>query len=205
VLGLIAQAVDDDIFDTTHNPISESDLSHPHVRVLQAGADSNSPILSHHFVSDPEARVVAVVERDADLDAAAQALVRTRFALRGRSPYAPDLVLVNEWVKRDFLEAVIRHAVRFASHEAGKPVPGTSPGKSLSEAVRKEKGVNVLSWSSAGAVVDVNDRSALISLGVAVYCRFKLLTPVQAVVAAAPQGARGLLACPRCDEHRRCH
>lgn len=161
VLDLIARALDDDIFETTNNSISDSDLGHPHVRVLQNSSDGAH--LSHHLISDIESRVVAVVERDADLDTAAQELVRARFALRGRSPYAPDLVLVNEWVKREFLEAVVRHAVRFSSHDGKKPLAGTTQGQSLSESVRTERGVNVLSWSSAGAVVEVEDGLVLIN------------------------------------------
>lgn len=156
VLDLIIQALDDDIFETTTNPINEPDLDHPHIRVLQNGSESAH--LSHHLVSESEARVVAVVERDANLDVAARELVRSRFALRGRSPYAPDVVLVNEWVKKEFLEAVVRHTVRFVSEGGKKSPPRTAPGQSLSELVRTEKGVNVLSWSSAGAVVEVEDR-----------------------------------------------
>jgi acyl-CoA reductase-like NAD-dependent aldehyde dehydrogenase len=156
VLDLIAKALDDDIFGTTTNPVDESDLDHPHIRVLQNGSESAH--LSHHLVSDTEARVVAVVERDADLDFAARELVRSRFALRGRSSYAADVVLVNEWVKKQFLEAVVRHTVRFVSDGGKKSPPRTAPGQSLSALVKTEKGVNVLSWSSAGAVVEVEDR-----------------------------------------------
>ncbi|KAK3290870.1 Aldehyde/histidinol dehydrogenase [Chaetomium fimeti] len=158
VLDLITKALDDDVFGTTTSPIGESDLDHPHIRVLQNGSESAH--LSHHLVSEPEARVVAVVERDADLDVAARELVRSRFALRGRSPYAPDLVLVNEWVKKEFLEAVVRHTIRFVSDGGKKSPPRTASGQSLSELVRTEKAVNVLSWSSAGAVVEVQDRKS---------------------------------------------
>ncbi|KAK4149413.1 hypothetical protein C8A00DRAFT_46978 [Chaetomidium leptoderma] len=169
VLDIIAQALDHDIFETTMTPVSESELDHQHIRVLQNGTDKAH--LSHHLVSDPDARVVAIVERDADLNAAAQELVRARFVLRGRSPYAPDVVLVNEWVKREFLEAVVRHTVRFASDEGKKQPPRTSHGQSLSEQVRTEKGVNVLSWSSAGVIVDVTDRkSALLNRKVQESC-----------------------------------
>jgi acyl-CoA reductase-like NAD-dependent aldehyde dehydrogenase len=159
VLDLVSQALDDDIFETTNNPVEDADLGHPHMRVLQNG--SGSAPLAHHLVSDPEARVVAVVERDADLEVAARELVKARVALRGRAPYAPDLVLVNEWVKRPFLEAAVRYAVRFAAVEGKKSPARTAPGQGLSELVRSEKGVNVLSWSSSGAVVDIEDRSVL--------------------------------------------
>lgn len=199
VLDVISQALDGEIFESTTSPVTDADLDHPHVRVLQNGTDSAH--LAHHLVSDPEARVVAVVERDADLDAAAQELVRARFALRGRAPYAPDLVLVNEWVKREFLEAVVKHAVRFASDDGKRGVGLSGQGKSLAELVKTERGVNVLSWSSAGAVVDVEDR--LVVEG-STGCEMEL-TRLQTIIAPAPQGARELLAGSRCDEHRRRH
>ena len=162
VLDIIAGALDDDIFTTTHAPVSDADVNHPHIRVVQSGsANDDGPRPAHHLVSEPEmARVVAVVERDADVDAAAQEVVRARFALRGRAPYAVDLVLVNEWVRREFLEAVVRCVVRFAAEEGGRRtgVLDKGQGGGLLEMVRAERGVNVLSWSSAGAVVDVEDR-----------------------------------------------
>lgn len=55
-------------------------------------------------------RCIAIVDRSADIEAAAQAIATARFRFGGTSPYAPDLVLVNEFVKTDFFEACSRHA-----------------------------------------------------------------------------------------------
>lgn len=60
-------------------------------------------------------KVIAIVDRTADLSAAAGHLVRARFAFGGTSPYAPDLVLVNEFVSKKFTEHVVEHAKRFIS------------------------------------------------------------------------------------------
>lgn len=46
------------------------------------------------------------MDRTADVKLAAKELVAARFAFGGTSPYAPDLVLVNEFVKQAFLQAV---------------------------------------------------------------------------------------------------
>lgn len=54
---------------------------------------------------------VAVVDRMSDINQAAQALVHARFAYKGRSAYAPDLVLVNEFVMKDFLQAAVRYSL----------------------------------------------------------------------------------------------
>ncbi|KKY21022.1 putative aldehyde dehydrogenase [Diplodia seriata] len=71
------------------------------------GAPSSSLILS-----PASSLAVAVVERNADLGAAAKALVTARFGFGGRSPYAPDVVLVNEFAKEAFLNAVVQESIR---------------------------------------------------------------------------------------------
>jgi hypothetical protein len=61
-------------------------------------------------------RVVAVVDRHADIESAAAAIAGARIAFNGRSPYAPDLVLVNEFVLNEFVQAAVK---RFTKHLAG--------------------------------------------------------------------------------------
>lgn len=51
-----------------------------------------------------DGKVIAVVDRTADITAAARAIVRSKCHFQGSSPYAVDLVLVNEWVKKDFIQ-----------------------------------------------------------------------------------------------------
>lgn len=45
---------------------------------------------------------VAIVERSADLKLAAKCILDARIFSNGTSPYAPDLVIVNEWIMDDF-------------------------------------------------------------------------------------------------------
>lgn len=66
--------------------------------------------LTSQLLSSARARCVAVVDRSADVEAAARAIAAARFGFGGASPYAPDLVLVNEFVKTDFFEACSRYA-----------------------------------------------------------------------------------------------
>lgn len=76
--------------------------------------DQQSPVISgaprKDVLSSSTARVVAVVDRTADIDAAACCLVHARYTYQGTSPYAPDLVLVNGFVKKQFIEACMRYA-----------------------------------------------------------------------------------------------
>lgn len=74
---------------------------------------------------DPSAklRCVAIVDRSADIEAAAKAITAARFSFGGYSPYAPDLVLVNEFVKKEFFEACSRFAtLSFAGASSAKKV-----------------------------------------------------------------------------------
>lgn len=89
-----------------------------------------------HLTSSTNSRCVAVVDRSADIDAAAKAITTARFSFGGYSPYAPDLVLVNEFVKEEFFEACSRYvALSFAGASGVKKV-----GRNESEEVRKAIG-----------------------------------------------------------------
>jgi acyl-CoA reductase-like NAD-dependent aldehyde dehydrogenase len=159
VLEIIECALDNDIVYVTSKPVTSADIGHRHVRVLQNGSSSEEPPLDNHLVSRSEGRVVAVVERDADLQAAADALVRARFGLRGKSPYAPDVVLVNEWVKKDFLSAVVQCSIQFMT-EAGNDAaaPRGKSGKMFLDEVTKEGLSRIVSSGEYGMVVDIEDR-----------------------------------------------
>jgi len=60
------------------------------------------------LLKSPSSRAIAVVDRSANIPQAAKDIVRARFQFRGKSPYAPDLVLVNEFALKDFCQEAIR-------------------------------------------------------------------------------------------------
>ena len=65
----------------------------------------------------PVARqVLAVVDRSANIAAAAKAIVSSRCSFQGTSPYAVDIVLVNEWVKNQLLEELMREVMNLPSN-----------------------------------------------------------------------------------------
>ena len=107
ILKIVGEALGEDIFEASYTPVAMSDVAYRHRRIMQNGC--TGPLLFFYSVSDPQTKVVAIVERDADIEVAARTLVAARTGLSGKSPYAPDLVLVNEWVKKAFLEAASRH------------------------------------------------------------------------------------------------
>jgi hypothetical protein len=158
VLKLIQDALDHDILYISRTRVNTADLAHRHLKVLQNGSPETTP-LANELVSRPDALVAAIVERDADIQEAAKALVMMRFSLRGKSPYAPDIVLVNEWVKKEFLMAVTQHSIRFMS-DAGES--GTNSRKfesqGLLDEIVKEGFANVISAGHEGIILDIGNR-----------------------------------------------
>jgi len=101
---LLKAALDPSIIEFVASRASDADLGPNHIRVFQSeassiGSQSPSPISCTPLVSPSQSRVIAVVDRTADLTKAAAALVTARLGFGGNSPYAPDVVLVNEYVK----------------------------------------------------------------------------------------------------------
>jgi hypothetical protein len=112
--SILSRALSFDTFALVdHDPF---DPSYQQSRgVIFEGQSSQSAISSSRRICSPTARVAAVVDRSGDLKAAAKDLVQARFAFGGLSPYAPDVVLVNEFVVKEFGEAVAEAGLRFLS------------------------------------------------------------------------------------------
>ena len=73
-----------------------------------------------HMCTRP-GRVVAVVDRSADIKAAARECVKARFGFGGHSAYAPDIVLVNEFSAQTFCTAASESALHYlAGVDKGK-------------------------------------------------------------------------------------
>jgi acyl-CoA reductase-like NAD-dependent aldehyde dehydrogenase len=110
------------------------------------------------YISNPDARTVAVVERDADIQEAAKAIVSARFSLRGRSPYAPDVVLVNEWVKKEFLSAVMQCSLQFMPVANERQVPDEIKTPSIVQRASKEGYANIISSGRYGTILELVNR-----------------------------------------------
>lgn len=107
-------------------------------------------------------RVIAVVDRTADLELAASALVRARFGFRGQSTYAPDLVLVNEFVAESFLKAVARNTVAYSddAEGGGGAVFNSGSYKHLLKEVELDPTTSISTQVRGGSVVQISSRSA---------------------------------------------
>ncbi|KAK7509192.1 Aldehyde/histidinol dehydrogenase [Phyllosticta citriasiana] len=165
---ILKAALDPDVYAITPSYPSSLDPSTT-VQVLQNGARDNVPIRPHDIVSPTAARVLAIVDRTADVAAAARDLVAARFAFGGRSPYAPDLVLVNEFVKTAFLEAAVRETIRFLATDGSGKANGVANGDvkprrekddaELAE-LKAAEGVRIVTSGANGAVVEIESRTS---------------------------------------------
>lgn len=146
------------------------------VVVDQGGGEGGRGLARRELVSAARARVVAVVDRTADVEAAARAIVRARFGFAGRSPYAPDLVLVNEYVKKDFFEACTRFAtgVFAARGGSGEGEGEENARRMIAEAEGRKEVVSF--GSDAFKLVEVLDRFVTPSIS---QTRTNLLTTPQ--------------------------
>jgi aldehyde dehydrogenase (NAD+) len=102
-------------------------------------------------------------------------LVTARFAFGGSSPYAPDLVFVNEFVKKDFLELTLKFAIPYLASSSDAVTNGSAKSPTLSgqkkgsgtaEALKslessKSWRSNIVTQGSNGAIVDLSNLSVL--------------------------------------------
>ena len=100
------------------------------------------------------------MDRTADLKLAARELVAARFAFGGSSPYAPDLVLVNEFVKQEFLQAVGEETRRLSdSKQQGEKVKAKGKVSEKIEKFRKgDSKVEVVLEEAGVVVLDLHAR-----------------------------------------------
>lgn len=72
---------------------------------------------------------VAVIHRTANVIEAANSICTARLRFNGGSPYAPDIVLVNEWVKKDFIQACLQNITKQAASLAiqNMSIPSEEP------------------------------------------------------------------------------
>ncbi|KKK24658.1 hypothetical protein P175DRAFT_0486741 [Aspergillus ochraceoroseus IBT 24754] len=159
---ILARALDADTF-----AISEErpDAAFLH-KVLVVAQSDVSHVSGPSLISPTTARTVAVVDRTAAVRAAAQSLVTARFAFGGRSTYSPDVVLVQEFAMKEFVEAIIHQSSKYLSGPAGEARQNavhprrSSPGLSFLDLAHQDASARVLVAGSGWGIVEVHDRKS---------------------------------------------
>ncbi|PYH48926.1 uncharacterized protein BP01DRAFT_420657 [Aspergillus saccharolyticus JOP 1030-1] len=160
---ILPPALDADTFAVSEERPDGSFLD----QVIIIDQNDGRGLVSRQTISSPStARTIAVVDRTADVPAAAEALVAARFTFGGRSPYSPDVVLVQEFVMKEFMEAVLQRSSKYLGGQNGEARQAvvnprrTSAGASLLDAAYKDAGARVLVSGSEWGVVEVLDRKS---------------------------------------------
>ncbi|KAJ0116118.1 ldehyde dehydrogenase [Diaporthe amygdali] len=125
---------------------------------------SNAPpsTLTSQLLSSSQTRCVAIVDRSANIDEAARAITAARFNFGGSSPYAPDLVLVNEFVKKEFFEACSRYATLSFAKDSSVRKVGGDRSEHVQKAIKDAEDKKQVSsfGSNDFKLVDVLDKSS---------------------------------------------
>jgi hypothetical protein len=155
----LKSALHPDTFAIASSPIRDTTILDAAIHIDQ-NSNENSP-KANHLASPSHSKTYAVVDRTADVKTAARELVASRFAFGGSSPYAPDVVLVNEFVKQDFLQAVAEESRKLTS---GAKAFGDEKDKS-SGASRTTGAIEVLKKADSKIqIISQEARTAVVEL-----------------------------------------
>ncbi|KAJ9130729.1 Aldehyde dehydrogenase [Pleurostoma richardsiae] len=163
--NILRESLGQDIYESTQT--RPRNVSPNCIQVIQTGDVALQTPKT--LLSSPCSLVVAIVDRTADLEEAAKTLVDARMQFRGRSPYAPDIILVNEFAKTDFLNAAARHSIRYMTEEKGSLAENhewlNSSDAKLNGSVTTQSGIRTITSGANSSIVDIRDRALLPELG----------------------------------------
>lgn len=156
---VLPRALNQNVFCITKKIVDQS-LLQTAILVDQSNTSLCSAARTSHLVSANTSRAIAIVDRTADIEAAAKAITAARFSFGGKSPYAPDLVLVNEYVKKEFFEACSKHATLAFARETTIRRASDNSSDETKRAVQEAEEKRLVSsfGSNDFKLVDIKDR-----------------------------------------------
>jgi acyl-CoA reductase-like NAD-dependent aldehyde dehydrogenase len=160
---LLPKALDHDTFCISKRIRDEALLKSS--LLVDQTSQASSRSMTNEIFSSTTTRAIAIVDRTADLEQVARVVTTARFSFGGNSPYAPDLVLVNEFVKKDFLEACMRFAIDAFAKQGSVKKASTNASELTRKAIKdaEAKG-HISSFGSADfMLVDVSERASPIA------------------------------------------
>ena len=161
---MLSSALDSDTFAVVDSRPSDADLPKRYL-VTVRGDHTDEPQSFTQLVSPSQSRTVCVIDRSADVQEAARAIVRARVSFQGRSPYAPDVVLVNEFRQKKFCNAVVQEVTKYFAEQVDAHSNGSVSKKprqessSVLEQARNEDGVTELVSGAKGSIFLVKQRT----------------------------------------------
>lgn len=152
-----SKALDLEAFAVVEGNIADESFLSEALQVVQ-GPSADDPLLANELRSRAESLTVAVVDRTADLAAAARSIIKARIAFNGASSYAPDLVLVNEFVKEQFLDLAAREMDTLAAEVNSERPTTRRASDAIASIVDSGSDARVVVRSSSCCIVDVLSR-----------------------------------------------
>ncbi|KAK1064212.1 hypothetical protein LTR74_008838 [Friedmanniomyces endolithicus] len=159
---ILPSALDPDTFAIASSPTDDQTFLDLAIHVNQN--DSERWPKANQIASPVHCRTLAVVDRTGNVTLAARELVAARFSFGGSSPYAPDVVFVNEFARQSFLQAVVAECVQAGSSAgaAEDMKPKSTVSSRVDERIESLKsldsGLRVVVQESNFAVVEVTTR-----------------------------------------------
>jgi hypothetical protein len=166
ILGdLLTKSLDQDTFTISSKRLNLKEYPQ-YIFVDQTSTSQFQYNKTNELLSSTSARSVAIVDRTADIEIAAQAIINARFSFQGQSPYAPDLVIVNEFVKKDFFAACTRYLSQsFGSRSVPKYAASLSADQTRKAIKNAEEQAQLTTFGSNNfMMVDILDRYTPIQL-----------------------------------------
>lgn len=118
-----------------------------------------NPVEWSQILSSPAAAgAVAVVDRTADTQEAAQAIAEASFGFGGKSAYAPQLVLVNEFVADKFLSGLVSMFARDLGGGFEKANGRVGGLRETSKETSKPDNIKTIVSGAKGNIVEILDR-----------------------------------------------
>ncbi|KAJ3524038.1 hypothetical protein NM208_g12208 [Fusarium decemcellulare] len=153
---LLGEALDPGVVEIVSSEPAEIPAS---IRVIQVEDSKllNSLSFPHKALS------VAVVDRTSPFGDAAQFLWKARTAFGGSSPYAPDIIFVNEFAKDEFVDALLKQVSKFPDDHY-EVLKGHSKESSVADS-GLAKGLRCISSGVWGQLVEITDRHVLAKYG----------------------------------------
>lgn len=110
LLDILPKALDRDTFHIITDKIGEQYKDHINLLVDQDTSEISSP--AKGLQSPPQGRTVCFLDRTGDVELAAKTITSSRTLPDFSSPYSPDLVLVNEYLKENFIARCLDFATQ---------------------------------------------------------------------------------------------
>ncbi len=164
VQNALLSTLDPDTFCVVDRRIDLQDLPKTTIRIFGREEPDVQP--SRTDLAPPSTRSIAIVDRTANTQEAASAILRARFSFGGQSPLAPDLVLVNEFRIKEFCQSI---AELTSKYFAGQVEMNGSAGHASADKARTARvssheldqaGAEVLITGSRGSVARIDDRKS---------------------------------------------